>query len=102
MNIDILQDAAHPSRERYSSDPSREDETQQLMPSMVLAVPCSLRTFRNKALLSPITEVIHDEEEAYSSSTHVEFLEEPSSIGIEGSSFIGFTTSSSSIDSVLL
>ncbi|KAM7250706.1 hypothetical protein ACFE04_022589 [Oxalis oulophora] len=101
MNIDIPQDAAHPSRKRHSSDPSREDETQQLMPSIFLAVPCSRRTFRNKALVSPITEVIHDEEEAYSSSTHDDFLEEPSSIGIEGSSFIGFTTSSSSVDSAL-
>ncbi|KAM7266531.1 hypothetical protein ACFE04_004428 [Oxalis oulophora] len=54
-----------------------------------------------KALLSSITEVIHDDEEAYSSSTYDDFLEEPSSIDIESSSFIGFTTSSSSIDSVL-
>ncbi|KAM7262277.1 hypothetical protein ACFE04_021354 [Oxalis oulophora] len=126
VNIDTLQDVAHPSRERHSSDPSnlggddlshgnididipqdaayhskKRHSSDQLVPSIVLAVPCTRRIFRQKALLSPITEVTHDEEEAYSSSTYDAFLEEPSSIGIEGSSFIGFTTSSSSIDSVL-
>ncbi|KAM7262372.1 hypothetical protein ACFE04_021449 [Oxalis oulophora] len=55
MNIDIPQDAAHPSRKGHSSNSSS-----------ILIVP-----------------IIHDD-----------FLEEPSSIGIEGSSFIGFTTSS--------
>ncbi|KAM7270178.1 hypothetical protein ACFE04_029392 [Oxalis oulophora] len=127
VNIGTLQDIAHTSRERHSSDPSidlggddlshgnmdvdipqdvayhskKQDETKQLVPSIVLAVPYSRRTFRKKTLLSPFTEVIHDEEEAYSSSTYDDFLEEPSSVGIEGSSFIGFTTSSSSNYSVL-
>ncbi|KAM7259865.1 hypothetical protein ACFE04_015606 [Oxalis oulophora] len=72
------------------------------MPSIVLVVPCFRKYFRKKALLSQIMEVIHDEEEAYSPSTHDDFLEVPSFIGIEGSYFIGFTTSSSYIDSVLI
>ncbi|KAM7276493.1 hypothetical protein ACFE04_018359 [Oxalis oulophora] len=63
------------------------------MPPIVLLVPYFWKNFCKKALLSPVMEVIHNEEHAYLSSQL--------SIGIKGSFFIGYTTSSSSFDSVL-
>ncbi|KAM7251025.1 hypothetical protein ACFE04_022908 [Oxalis oulophora] len=95
MNIDISQKVAHPSRKRRSSDPSWESKTEHSMLSIVFGVPHSRKTFRMKTLPLSAMEAIPNGDEVYflsQLSTHDDFLEKPS--------LVGFTPSSSSVESI--